>query len=134
MRKPLYLTVILLLVLGIGAAAYWMYVYALYPEHVVTKFVNSTDHQTVAKRHSSHDWYIRAAIRPDDGEAAMRRYAFREGYSPEMLDGKIDESHIVACQVCWSYVESKGHGPYGYRLVVIGAEKKDLQMYELFGD
>jgi hypothetical protein len=131
-RRVLYLIFsgVLALAIALGAYSHWLFVSC--PERAVTKFVGAEKHRTLAKAHSDYDWYIEVALQPGDGEAIMKRYAFRPGYSREILAGRIDDSHIRSCQACWSYMEAKG--PYDYVLAVLSSDKMNLQLYEVFGD
>ena len=51
-----------------------------------------------------------------------------------MLQGKLQNPYITDCQQCWSYFEDKGHGPYGYVLMILSEDKKKFQIYELYGN
>ena len=70
----------------------------------------------------------------NDADAVLKRYPFRAGYSSAVLQGKLNTPYVSSCQNCWSYFEGSGHGPYGYLLAIVSADKKTLQLYENFGD
>jgi hypothetical protein len=117
-----------------GLGHYWQYLFDFYPEHAVTAFMGTTEHLSIAKRHSEYDWYIQVAIPPGLGDTLLRRHSFHTGYDPDITKGKIPVSEINACKGCWSYYEDKGHGIYGYLLAVLSPDKKELRLYELFGN
>jgi hypothetical protein len=118
----------------IGLALYGHYLFVFYPEHAVTAFMGTRDHQTIAKRHSENDWYIEVVIPPSQGDALLRQHKFQPGYDPRTPLPKIPSPDIKACAGCWSYYEGKGHGVYGYVLGVLSSDRKSLQLYENFGD
>lgn len=117
-----------------GLALYWHYLFVFYPEHAVTAFIGTEDHRTICKKHSEFDWYVEVDIPSSRAEALLSQRSFRLGYDPRTPLPKIPSPDIKACTACWSYYEGKGHGVYGYKLAVLSADKKTLQMYENFSD
>jgi hypothetical protein len=118
----------------VGVAFYWHYLFVFYPEHAVTTFIGSSQHRTVAKRHSDYDWYVQVELPPGLGDAVLEQHPFRQGYDPHMPLPKIPSPDIKACTTCWSYYEGHGHGMYGYMVAVLSPDRKSFQLYEFFGD
>lgn len=133
-RRAAFLIASALAAFIIAFALYFHWKFVTYPEHAVTNFTGIQYYQTLQKVHSDYDWYIRVNVRPSDSERLLARYPFQTGFSRKVLQGRIDGQHVADCPECWSYFESKGHGIYGYILLVLSADKKQLQMYEFFGD
>jgi hypothetical protein len=134
MKRIAFTTAGVLVTIAIALTVYWHSLFLKFPEHTVTAYTGITNQRTVQKVHSDYDWYLRSDIQASDGERVLKRYAFKSGFSRDVLQGKLDNAYVADCQDCWSYYEGKGHGPYGYVLIVLSADKKQLQMYELFGD
>jgi len=118
----------------VGLAIYGQYLFEFYPEHAVTAFMGTTEHRTTAKRHSEYDWYIQVAISSGQGDSLLRRHSFHPGYAPSITGSKIPSPDIPTCTGCWTYYEDQGRGIFGYLLAVLSQDKKELQLYEFFGD
>jgi hypothetical protein len=134
MKRAAYLIASLVVASVIALMLYWHWLFIKYPEHAVTEYTGITNLQTLQKAHSDYDWYIKANLSPSDGERALKRHPFQPGFHREILQGKLDNPYLTDCHTCWSYFEGRGHGPYGYVLMIVSEDKKQLQMYELFGD
>lgn len=105
-----------------------------YPENTLVNYTGIHNLQLLQMVHSDYDWYIKVEVDPLDGQQVLTRYAFRRGFTPAALAGKLAPNYVHACETCWSYLEIKGHGIYGYLLILVSADTRQLEMYEVFGD
>ena len=105
-----------------------------YVDRTIKSNTHINNYSIIEKVHNNNEWYAKINISPNDGEALLNRYPFKYGYTAKVIAGKVQQDYIKDCSGCSYYVNDKGVGLYGYVLYCLSGNKKQLEIYQAFGD
>jgi hypothetical protein len=93
-----------------------------------------SNYSIIEKVHDNEECYAKISISQKDGEALFKRSPFKKGYTNKVIAGKAQQAYIKDCPDCWYYIIDGESGIYSYTLYCLSADKKQLEIYECFGD
>jgi len=123
-------------ILFLAFIAWWIYTdhaFRNYPDNSVRRITGVRHFTVLQKTHTDSDWHETIEINPQDADKVLREYPFKPGYANAVVEGRYVPDYLHDCLTC-SYYFKKEHGPYEYLLLVLSEDKKDLFVYEEFGD
>ncbi|WP_179416109.1 hypothetical protein HDF19_08505 [Mucilaginibacter sp. E4BP6] len=118
----------------VGVLGYLEFLNITYVNRTIKAYTLINDYALTQKAHDSHQWYAQMSISESDGERLLHLHHFKQGYNTKVIAGKSQNDYIKDCPNCWYYLDDKGHGIYGYVLYCLSENKKQLEIYEEFGD
>lgn len=134
MRKSIYILVGIFFVGVASILLYRQWDSATLVDRCIKSYTGLQNYEVVTKKLSAYDWFAKIKIIDRDGENVLTRYPFHKGFSKGVLSGKLENPYVSDCPTCWYYLEDRGHGPYGYRLYILAADQRELDIYEQFGN
>lgn len=134
MKKNIRLLVLAVSIIVIGVIAYLKFLNVTYVDRTVRKYTRIKDYSIEEKLHDDHQWYAKMLVNVKDGESLFRLYPFKYGYNTKVIAGKSQNNYIKDCTDCWYYLDDKKQGVYGYTLYCLSGDKKQLEIYQEFGD
>lgn len=134
MKKAIYVIMSILVGLVGLVALYLQWKHYTFIDQSIRSYTGIKTYEVSSKEHSEYDWYAHIRIQEADGENLMHKYPFRESFSKAVLIRKLANPYVNDCPTCWYYLDDKGHGPYDYKLFILSGDKKQLTIYELFGN
>lgn len=115
---------------------YWQYMHVTYVRKYIEEGAGIRAYSLVQKVHDNHQWYAKVSFHKDEGTQLLQRYPFVTNYNTWVLAkaSKPQNDFIKDCADCQYYLETTGHGIYGYTLYCLSGNKQQLELYEQFGD
>jgi len=105
-----------------------------YIDRAIRSYARIYRYKIIQKVHDDYQWYCKVSIDETDGQRLLGLYPFKHGYNTKVLGSKMDNNYVKDCSDCWYYLDDKRHGVYGYVLYSLKGNKKQLEIYEEFGD
>lgn len=134
MKNTIKITLGVASIIVIGVIGYIEFLNFTYVDRTIKKNTQIKSYVFIQKVHDNHQWYAKITISKDDGENLFKLYHFSYGYNTKVIAGKSQNDYIKDCPNCWYYLDDKGHGVYGYVLYCLSEDKKQLEVYQEFGD
>ena len=134
MKRKIKITLGVASIIVIGIIGYLEYLYETYVDRTIKAYTQINNYTVVQKVHDDHQWYSKIIISKEDGEKLLNLYHFKYDYNVQAIRGNFPNDYINDCADCWYYLDDKGHGVYGYVLYCLSENKKQLEIYEQFGD
>jgi len=134
MRKAMYILASIVIGVVVFTLLYMQWSHYTFVDRSIRADTGIDRYEIVSKGHSAFDWYANMRIGEGDATRLLDRYPFSQGFSKAVLVRELANPYVSDCSTCWYYLDDKGHGPYDYRLFILSGDKKQLTMYELFGN
>jgi hypothetical protein len=134
MKNKIKLTLGFALIIVVGIIGYLAILNITYVNRTIKKYTLINEYTLIEKVHDNHQWYAKLSISRVDGERLSKLHNFKYGYTAKVIAGKSQNDYIKDCANCWYYLDDKNHGVYGYVLYCLSEDKKQLEIYEEFGD
>ncbi|HEY8783998.1 MAG TPA: hypothetical protein VIM16_20380 [Mucilaginibacter sp.] len=134
MKRKIKITLGVASIIVIGVIGYLEYLNVTYVDRTIKTYTQINKYTVIQKVHDNHQWYSKIIISKGDGEKLLKLYHFKYGYNVKVIAGKSQNDYVNDCADCWYYLDDKGHGVYGYVLYCLSEDKKQLEIYEEFGD
>lgn len=134
MKRNIKITLGIASILIIGLIGYVEFLTLTYVDRTIKNYTQIRSYTILQKVHDNHQWYAKITISEEAGESLFRLHHFSYSYNAKVIAGKPQNDYIKDCSNCWYYFDDKGHGVYGYVLYCLSEDKKQLQVYEEFGN